>query len=151
MILFQSWTFSNTSTDFIPNKDTITRHRRGYPKVIINVGGERHEIMWKLLEAKPLSRNVSCICTATVLCIIVVGLLYSLNRLGKLARAKTHESILELCEAYSLEKNEIYFDRDPHLFNSILNYYRKVLHMVKYYLLLCWSGLKNYMFWRACA
>ena len=39
--------------------DTITRHRRGYPKVIINVGGERHEIMWKLLEAKPLSRKVS--------------------------------------------------------------------------------------------
>ena len=59
VLRFQSWTFSNTSTDFIPNQDTITRHRRGYPKVIINVGGERHEIMWKLLEAKPLSRKVS--------------------------------------------------------------------------------------------
>ena len=47
--------------------------------------------------------------------------------MGKLARAKTHESILELVEAYSLEKNEVYFDRDPHMFNSILNFYRKVI------------------------
>ena len=58
--------------------------------------------MWSLLGQKPLSR------------------------LGKLFRAKTHETILELADAYSLEKNEIYFDRDPHLFPSILNFYRKI-------------------------
>ena len=51
--------------------------------------------MWSLLAQKPLSR------------------------LGKLSRAKTHETILELADAYSLEKNEIYFDRDPH-FECIL-------------------------------
>ena len=56
--------------------------------------------MWNLLEKRPLTR------------------------LGKLSRAKTHESIIELVDAYSLEKNEIYFDRDPLTFNSILNYYR---------------------------
>ena len=56
--------------------------------------------MWSLLSQKPLSR------------------------LGKLSRAKTHETILELADAYSLEKNEIYFDQDPHLFPSILNFYR---------------------------
>ena len=60
----------------------------------------RHEIMWSLLEQKPLSR------------------------LGKLSRARSHEAILELAEAYSLDKNEIYFDRDPHMFTSILDYYR---------------------------
>ena len=56
--------------------------------------------MWSLLEQKPLSR------------------------LGKLSRARSHEAILELAEAYSLDKNEIYFDRDPHMFTSILDYYR---------------------------
>ena len=40
------------------------------------------------------------------------------------AKAKTHEAILELCEAYCLDKNEIYFDRDPSMFTTILNYYR---------------------------
>ena len=56
--------------------------------------------MWSLLEQKPLSR------------------------LGKLSRARSHEAILELASAYSLDKNEIYFDRDPHMFTSILDYYR---------------------------
>ena len=77
------------------------------PKVIINVGGLKHEVMWKLLEKKPLTR------------------------LGKLARAKSHEDILNLVDAYSLANNEIYFDRDPATFNCILNFYRtNRLHMI---------------------
>ena len=47
-----------------------------------------------------------------------------LTRLGMLAKAKTHEDILKLVDAYSLAENEIYFDRDPLTFNSILNFYR---------------------------
>ena len=31
---------------------------------------------------------------------------------------------MKLVDAYSLEENEIYFDRDPATFNSILNFYR---------------------------
>ena len=63
--------------------------------------------MWKMLETKPLTR------------------------LGKLARAKSHEDILNLVDAYSLVSNEIYFDRDPATFNCILNYYRTSrLHMI---------------------
>ena len=41
-----------------------------------------------------------------------------------LAKAKTHEDILNLVDAYSLTKNEVYFDRDPTTFNCVLNYYR---------------------------
>ena len=84
----------------IPSQTEIQRQRTAQPKIMINVGGERHEIMWKLLQQKPTSR------------------------LGKLAKAKTHEAILELCESYCLDKNEVYFDRDPALFSLILNYYR---------------------------
>ena len=86
---------------------TIAQHKIMNPKVIINVGGLRHEVMWKMLETKPLTR------------------------LGKLARAKSHEDILNLVDAYSLVSNEIYFDRDPATFNCILNYYRTSrLHMI---------------------
>ena len=84
----------------IPSQTEIQRQRLAQPRCVINVGGEKHEIMWKLLQQKPTSR------------------------LGKLAMAKTHEAILELCESYCLDKNEIYFDRDPALFSLILNYYR---------------------------
>ena len=56
--------------------------------------------MWSQLEKKPLTR------------------------LGRLARAKTHEDILELADGYSLANNEIYYDRDPAIFNTLLNFYR---------------------------
>ena len=127
-----------------PDPLTISRHRADHPKVSINVGGLKHEVMWRLLEKRPLTR------------------------LGMLAKAKTHEDILNLVnmsekifndrqfqgrsfqqlftnillhifvkfvivpinisftqvDAYSLSKNEIYFDRDPTTFNCVLNFYR---------------------------
>ena len=83
-----------------PDPAAIARHRKQYPKVVINIGGVKHEVMWRMLEKRPLTR------------------------LGMLAKARTHEDILKLVDAYSLTDNEIYFDRDPLTFNSILNFYR---------------------------
>ena len=84
----------------IPDSNTISQHRKLNPKVTLNVGGQRHEIMWRQLEKRPLTR------------------------LGRLARAKTHHDILDLADGYSLARNEIYFDRDPATFNGVLNFYR---------------------------
>ena len=39
-----------------PSAEVIAAHRRDWPKVIINVGGRRHEVMWRLLELRPLTR-----------------------------------------------------------------------------------------------
>ena len=83
-----------------PDPAAIARHKKQFPKIVINIGGVRHEVMWRMLEKRPLTR------------------------LGMLAKARTHEDILKLVDAYSLTDNEIYFDRDPLTFNSILNFYR---------------------------
>lgn len=102
----QGWPFSprsNSPAEFHepdPDMATIARHKILNPKVVINIGGVKHEVMWKMLEKRPLTR------------------------LGMLAKARTHEDILKLVDAYSLVDNEIYFDRDPGTFNSILNFYR---------------------------
>ena len=41
-----------------------------------------------------------------------------------LLQARNHETMIQLVDSYSLDENEIYFDRDPMSFNSILNFYR---------------------------
>ena len=115
-----------------PSPEEIVRYRQENPKVILNIGGTKFEVigtsksdfvtelklqvMWKTFEPRILSR------------------------LGKLYRAKTHEKLLSLVDMYryglrslmlslsltvfSLEENEFYWDRDPGSFNCILNYHR---------------------------
>jgi hypothetical protein len=96
------------SETHIPDPFIIGKSRKMNKRVTLNVGGVRHEVMWKMLETIPRSR------------------------LGRLAtQATTHEKILDLCDAYSLIDNEYFFDRHPRSFNSVLNFYRTGrLHVV---------------------
>ena len=70
-------------------------------RIILNVGGFKHEIQWKTLDKIPDSR------------------------LGRLREAYWRkEGIYDLCDDFVSEKTEFFFDRDPTHFNLILNYYR---------------------------
>ena len=37
----------------VPSPHLIRRCRKLRPKVTLNIGGSKHEVMWRLLEAKP--------------------------------------------------------------------------------------------------
>ena len=70
-----------------PDPFIISKSRQLNKRVTLNVGGVRHEVLWRMLEQLPSSR------------------------LGLLARAATHEQIMALCSDYSLVDNEFFFDR----------------------------------------
>ena len=91
-----------------PDPFIIQRSREINPRVTLNVGGERHDVMWRSLRNVPKSR------------------LWKLTVEGL-----DHDTILDLVDSYSLVDNEYFFDRHPRSFKSILNYYRTgKLHVV---------------------
>ena len=69
-------------------------------RLILNVGGAKHEVKIRTLKRIPNSR------------------------LGQLIRVKAEKELLSICDDYNLDELEFYFDRDPTLFNCILKHYR---------------------------
>ena len=97
--LVRQWSSLQDVTDGSQEKSPTPVQRNKY-LLNINVGGKLFQIACK------------------------VAARYPVTRLGKLALHTDPMKKLQLCDDYSVQKNEYFFDRDPSIFHYIFHFYR---------------------------
>ncbi|CAF3874288.1 unnamed protein product [Adineta steineri] len=101
----------NFSSNLFPSNIPVNR------KVVLNIGGVRHEVLWRTLSRLPNTR---------------LGHLAKLRKITlHSGRSMSYDEVMRLCDDYDPITGEYFFDRHPRTFTSVINFYRTgKLHLI---------------------
>ncbi len=88
------------------NLSNSQRSRLINRRVTLNVGGEKHEVLWDTLRECPRTRLATLALRRRRKAPILIRSCRS-SRLFKLANSTTHDEIMEHCDAYSLVRDKL--------------------------------------------